>query len=103
MSPRLLPSWYTKLRAKAMRSSDDHEAIELLRRSEHRFSMFLMVVTLVLAVFIAFQVVRVSNQVQAQTTFIIEYLRCVGQRPVGERGPSVTNDCFERHAEEVQQ
>lgn len=74
------------------------EAQQNLKASEHRFRVFLVIVTLVVGAFISVQVFRVSSQVQRQSTFIINYLRCIGQTPTAERGPEATNQCFERYA-----
>lgn len=69
-----------------------------LRRSEHRFRLFLVFVILVVATFTAYMIIRVSNRLDQQTTFIIRYLQCVGQVPQEKRGAVSTNKCFEEHA-----
>lgn len=44
------------------------------------------------------KIVQVSNKVDKQTTFIVNYLHCIGQTPTTQRGPNATNSCFEQYA-----
>lgn len=74
------------------------KAQENLKASEHRYRVFLVVVTLIVGIIISVQVFRVSNQVQNQSQFIINYLRCIGQTPVTQRSSNTTNSCFEQFA-----
>lgn len=72
------------------------------------YRIALMVLCCAILAFVATAVVKlytVSNQVQAtnkqvqtQTNFIVNYLRCIGQVPVGERNANTTNKCFEDYA-----
>jgi cell division protein FtsL len=80
------------------------EAQEHLIKSEKRFRLFLVITTLVVAIFCAVQVVlvgrnvqRTNKEVQQQSQFIIYYLRCIGQTPQAERGPKASNDCIDTY------
>lgn len=64
------------------------------QRAERRFRWFVTFIILSVSLFIAFQVVRVSNQVQNQTRGITIYLDCVGHLPVVGRKQSDVDKCL---------
>jgi hypothetical protein len=81
--------------------SETDDIISNLNRSDKHYKVVLIFLFCLLAILMILSMAKtytVSHQVDQQTTFIVNYLRCIGQIPQKERGAAATNKCFDTYA-----